>query len=115
MSETKSDVKPVKKLKYHLFVCMNERPTGHPRGCCKSKGAEELLQTLKTEIAKAGIQAEIRAQKSGCLDTCEYGMSLVVYPENIWYGHVKLTDVPEIIQSHLIQGKPIDRLRIPGK
>jgi (2Fe-2S) ferredoxin len=105
----------VKKLKYHVFVCMNERPPGHPRGCCKEKNAEALLQALKTEVSKAGIPSEVRAQKAGCLDTCEFGPSVVVYPDNVWYGHVRLEDVPEIVQSHLVAGNPVNRLRIPGK
>ena len=111
-----SDKKPIpRKLKCHLFVCTNERAPGHPRGSCKLKGSEALVQQFKEEIARAGLSAEIRAQKAGCLDTCEYGPSVVVYPENVWYGPVQGTDVPEIVQSHLTQGKPVDRLRIPGK
>lgn len=110
-----SDPKPVTRFKHHIFVCMNERPPGHPRGCCKEKGAEELLQAFKSEVARAGLQSIVRAQKSGCLDTCEYGASIVVYPDNVWYGHVTLKDVPEIVESHLIRGTPVERLKIPGK
>lgn len=105
----------VKNLKHHIFVCMNERPAGHPRGCCATKDAEKVLHALKEGIAQAGLSSEVRAQKAGCLDTCEYGVSVVFYPENVWYGAVKPSDVPEIIQSHLIQNVPIQRLRIPGK
>jgi (2Fe-2S) ferredoxin len=103
------------KLKHHLFVCLNERPAGHPRGCCRTKGAEELLQAFKTQVAAKGLRSEVRAQKAGCLDVCESGPSVVVYPDDIWYGKVQLSDVAEIIESHLIQGKPVERLRIPGK
>jgi (2Fe-2S) ferredoxin len=106
---------PVKKLKAHVFICTNERPPGHLRGCCKAKGAEELVQLFKQEVAKAGLSAEVRAQKAGCLDTCEYGPSVAVYPEGIWYGKIEAKDVAEIVESHLKQGKPVERLRIPGK
>jgi (2Fe-2S) ferredoxin len=108
-------MKPITKLKSHVFICTHERPPGHPRGCCKLKNSEELIQIFKQEIAKAGIAKDARAQKSGCLDTCEYGPSVVVYPENVWYGGVKPEDIPEIVQSHLVEGRPVERLKIPGK
>lgn len=111
-----ADSKPtVKKLKHHVFVCLNERPEGHPRGCCKDKGAEEVLKAFKSEVGNAGLASEVRAQKAGCLDTCEFGVTVVVYPEAVWYGTVTPADVPEIVRSHLIQGHPVQRLRIPGK
>ncbi len=105
----------VKKLKYHVFVCLNERAPGSPRGCCKSKGSEKILESLKTAVLEAGLKAEVRAQKAGCLDVCEFGPSIVVYPDNVWYGSVNLDDVSEIVRSHLGEGKPVERLRIPGK
>jgi (2Fe-2S) ferredoxin len=113
MSDSKNPT--VKKLKHHVFVCLNERPSGHPRGCCRTKGAEEVLQTFKTAVSDAGLKSEVRAQKAGCLDTCEFGVSVVVYPDNVWYGGVTPKDVPEIVRSHLIEGQPVQRLRIPGK
>jgi|SRR5579885_1570778 len=105
----------IKKLKAHVFVCTNERAPGHPRGCCKEKGSEKILATFKDELAKRGLKASIRAQKAGCLDTCEWGATVVVYPEGIWYGRVTAEDVSTIVEDHLIHGKPVDRLRIPGK
>jgi (2Fe-2S) ferredoxin len=103
------------KLKSHIFVCTNERPPGHPRGCCKEKKSEELVQLFKQELSKVGIRREVRAQKAGCLDVCEFGPAIVVYPDNVWYGNVTPEDVPEIVRSHIIEGKPVERLRIPGK
>lgn len=110
-----STLKPVKKLKYHVFVCMNERPAGHPRGCCKERGAEALLESFKKEISDAGIASEIRAQRAGCLDTCEFGPAVVVYPDDVWYGPLTSQDVGAIVREHLAGGKPVERLRIPGK
>jgi (2Fe-2S) ferredoxin len=107
--------KPVKKLKHHVFVCTNERPAGHPRGSCKEKGSEALIQAFKEEVARQGLQSEVRAQKSGCLDTCEYGTSVTVYPGGVWYGKVTVADIAEIVESHLKSGKPVERLRVPGK
>jgi (2Fe-2S) ferredoxin len=94
---------------------MNERPDGHPRGCCKAQGSEQVLQAFKTEIARRGLSTEIRAQKSGCLDVCESGSAVVVYPEGTWYGAVREEDVPEIVESHLVKNQPVSRLLIPGK
>lgn len=106
---------PMKKLKHHVFVCTNERPPGHPRGCCKDKRSEELIPLFKEELARAGLAGVVRAQRAGCLDTCEFGPSVVVYPDNVWYGPVHPADVAEIVRSHLVEGRPVERLRIPGK
>src|SRR5688500_4352709 len=105
----------MKTLKAHIFVCTNERPAGHPRGCCKAKNSEDLIPLFKQELSKVGLGMQARAQKAGCLDTCEYGPTVVIYPEGIWYGKVTPEDVPEIVKSHLIEGKPVERLKIPGK
>jgi (2Fe-2S) ferredoxin len=96
----------------HLFVCENRRPEGHPKGCCAEKGSVELRQAFKTAIGEAGLAGQVRANSAGCLDACEHGASVVIYPEGVWYGHVTVADVPEIVQSHLIEGRPVERLRI---
>jgi (2Fe-2S) ferredoxin len=106
---------PARKLKAHIFVCTNERAADHPRGSCKHRGSEELVECFKKELKNAGIKGEIRAQRAGCLDTCEYGPAVVVYPENIWYGQVQVSDVAEIVREHVVGGKPVERLKIPGK
>ncbi len=103
------------KLKAHIFICTNERPPGHPRGCCKAKNSEQLIPLFKQELAKAGLAKEVRAQKAGCLDACEFGPAIVVYPDNVWYGNVTPSDVAEIVQSHIVGGHPVERLKMPGK
>ena len=103
------------KLKSHIFVCTNQRPEGHPRGCCQSKNSEDLIKAFKQGLSQVGLSQEVRAQKSGCLDVCEFGPAVVIYPEGIWYGKVSAEDVSEIVQSHLLNGQPVERLRIPGK
>jgi (2Fe-2S) ferredoxin len=95
----------------HVFICLNERPAGHPRGDCKSKGSEAVLNRFKELVEKMKLKPQIRAQKAGCLDTCELGISVVVYPEAVWYKQVTLADVDEIVQSHLVGGIPVERLR----
>ena len=97
----------------HVFVCTNVRPDGHPKGCCAAKGSEAVRDAFKKKISEAGLRGKVRANKAGCLDACEYGVSVLVYPEQVWYGGVKLEDVDEIIEKHLVRGEVVDRLRIP--
>ena len=93
----------------HLFICTNRRPDGSPKGCCASKGGDELRLAFKKELDAQGVTG-VRANGAGCLDACERGMSVVVYPEQVWYGPVKLDDVKEIVNSHIVGGKPVERL-----
>jgi (2Fe-2S) ferredoxin len=79
------------------------------------KNAEALIPAFKMELKKAGLAGEVRAQRAGCLDTCEAGPTVVVYPDGIWYGPVTPEDVAEIVTSHIGKGVPVARLRIPGK
>lgn len=81
-------VGPDMKFDKHVFICVNERPAGDPRGCCKSKGSEEILSLMKEEIKKRGLNKKIRINKAGCLDQCSKGISMVVYPEGTWYEKV---------------------------
>lgn len=99
----------------HVFICLNERPPDNQRGDCTSKGSPDVLQRFKDLVGKMRLKPHIRAQKSGCLDTCELGVSVVVYPEGVWYKQVTVADVDEIVESHLINGVPVERLRMhPG-
>ena len=102
----------MKRFEKHIFICENKRPEGHPRGCCSEKGSPEIRDLFKSRLKELGLNADVRANASGCLDSCEFGVSIVVYPEQIWYGVVKKEDVEEIIQSHIIRNKPVERLKI---
>jgi (2Fe-2S) ferredoxin len=95
----------------HLFVCGNTRPPDSPRGDCASKGSDLVLDRLKAQVVARGLKGKVRAQKAGCLDACECGVSVVVYPEAVWYGGVTLEDVDEIVEEHLVGGRPVERLR----
>ena len=99
----------------HVFVCTNERAAGHPRGCCSAKESALIREALKARCRQEGLHARIRINKSGCLDQCEHGPTIVVYPEAVWYGFVTTEDVDEIVKSHLINGIPVERLRLPDE
>jgi len=99
--------------KRHVFICTNERPQDHPRGCCLSKGSADVRDALKKAIGARGLNKVVRGNAAGCLDACEFGISLVIYPEGIWYGHVTVADVPEIVDRTIVNGEVIERLLIP--
>ncbi len=94
----------------HVFVCTNRRPDGSPKGCCASKGSEDIRLEFKHQLDAHGVKGSIRANAAGCLDACERGVSCVVYPEGVWYGQVTKDDVKEIVEEHLLNGKPVERL-----
>jgi (2Fe-2S) ferredoxin len=95
----------------HLFVCTNRRPEGSPKGCCASRGAEEVVLAFKKQIEARGL-AGLRVNKAGCLDACERGVAAVAYPEGIWYGALALGDVAQIVDQPLVEGTPVERLRM---
>lgn len=105
----------MKRFDKHIFICENVRPEGHPRGCCSEKGSVQLREKLKKRLKELGLSSTIRANGAGCLDACEFGVSMVVYPEQVWYGGVKENDLDEIIQSHLINNIEVERLKIKDK
>lgn len=102
----------MKRFEKHIFICENKRPPDNPKGCCFDKNSSAVREEFKKRLAELGLKSQMRANSAGCLDACEFGASIVIYPEQIWYGDVKVEDVEEIIQSHLINNKPVERLMI---
>lgn len=100
------------RFRYHVFVCENRRPEGDPRGSCGAKGSEAIRDAFKEEIVRRGLKGQVRANAAGCLDACAFGPTVVVYPEGVWYVGVRREDVPEIVESHLVRGVPVERLRM---
>lgn len=96
----------------HVFVCHNVRPAGAPRPSCTSDGQSDLHARLSRLTKDAGLAGRVRINKSGCLDQCEHGPTVVVYPEAVWYGGVTPEDAEEIVAEHLVGGRPVERLRI---
>ena len=99
----------------HVFVCINERAADHPRGCCKTKGSPEVRDALKKALKDRGIKGEVRANNAGCLDQCEQGVTVVVYPEQVWYGHVTVDDIEELVEKHIVGGEAVERLMLPDQ
>ncbi len=104
------------KPKYHILVCTTERPAGNPRGSCGEKGSkEELLPAFYGGMEKHMLFGQILITESSCLGPCPIGATVVVYPEGVWYKGVKTADVAEIMESHIVNGKPVERLRVPDE
>jgi (2Fe-2S) ferredoxin len=97
----------------HIFVCCNRREPTNSRGCCNPDGSEALRQCFKAEIKRRNLGPLVRANQSGCLDQCELGPTVVIYPQQIWYGGVRIEDVPRIIDETVIGGRVLDDLAIP--
>ena len=97
----------------HIFVCVNRRDPDNQKGCCASKGAEQVRAAFKREVAVRGCKGLVRANSSGCLDQCQHGVSVVIYPEQVWYGGVTEADVPEIVEKHVLGGHVVERLLMP--
>jgi (2Fe-2S) ferredoxin len=98
-------------FKYHIFFCLNSRNTEDKRGCCMSKGAEALFEYLKEQVKSHHLK-KTRVNRAGCLDQCAYGPTVVVYPEGIWYSLKSKVDIDQVVQHHLMEGKPVEHLMI---
>lgn len=96
----------------HVFVCTNRRPDGHKRGSCAAHGAEKLRDYMKVRSKELGLEGRVRINAAGCLDRCELGPTMVIYPEGTWYTFQSTEDVEEILQTHLVGGDRVDRLAL---
>lgn len=103
------------KPKKHVFVCTQSRPPGHPRGSCGAKGSMEVFQEFLQQFEKRGLWGRCAVTGSGCIGPCVNGPSVLVYPEGVMYGAVGKEDVAAIIEEHLLNDKPVDRLKVPAE
>jgi (2Fe-2S) ferredoxin len=102
------------KPRRHVFVCVNERQESDPLPCCAGRGGREVYESLRSAVARAGLTREVWVTRTGCMVHCNTGVTVVVYPDDCWYGHVSLADVPELVAEHLLGGRPVQRLLRPG-
>jgi (2Fe-2S) ferredoxin len=93
----------------HIFICINERKNSERLSCGEAHGME-LVAAFKTGIKSRNLTLKLRAQKAGCLDICDFGPTMVVYPEGVFYVGVAVSDVDEIIDEHIINNRPVERL-----
>ena len=95
----------------HVFCCVNTRAPGHPRGCCSAKDSVKLRAHMKARAKQRGL-SDVRINASQCLDRCEFGPTMVIYPEGVWYAVRTVADVDEIIETHLVGGGRVERLML---
>lgn len=111
---TAADGDPPPYYRRHVFCCTNQRPAGHPRGCCHEKGSLKLRNYLKARVKQLGLEG-VRVNVSGCLDRCELGPTMVIYPEGVWYSYRTTEEAEEILQRHIVAGGRVPRLMLhPG-
>jgi (2Fe-2S) ferredoxin len=94
----------------HIFICTNQKAPG--KACCGEEHGLALVAKFREVIEERGLKGKVRAQRSGCLDACKHGPSLVIYPEGTYYGKVGMNDVERIIDNHVIGGNLIEALEI---
>ena len=103
---------PTPYFQRHIFFCLNERAA--PEACCACHGAQQAFDHCKKQVKAQGLAGpgKVRFQKAGCLERCGEGPVLVVYPEAVWYTYVDKTDIDEIIDEHLVNGRVVERLKL---
>ena len=122
MTESKSDAEiglvagvcpRVSYYERHIFFCLNERKNGEEN--CAQHAALDGFEHCKIQVKAAGLSGpgKVRVNKAGCLDRCAAGPVAVVYPEAVWYSYVDRADIDEIVDSHLKNGRIVERLLIP--
>lgn len=114
--------------KYRVFICTKQRDSNNPEGCCFNCGAIEIYQTFLEEIERRQLADRVEIRQSGCLDRCELGAVTLVSQVKIyepswlpmkvqkrmlsskhWYTCLNVADIPEIVESHFVSGKPLER------
>lgn len=98
--------------RHHVFFCVNQRANGE--ACCNDHDAGGVRDYAKQRIKELGLsgRGKVRINSAGCLDRCAEGPVIVVYPEEIWYTYVDKSDIDEIIEEHIMNGRIVERLRI---
>ncbi|MEM6673948.1 MAG: (2Fe-2S) ferredoxin domain-containing protein [Planctomycetota bacterium] len=95
-----------------LFVCLNDRGEGHPKGSCSQSGGEAVLDRLRADLHERGLKRVVRAVGTRCLGQCAHGPVVCVHPDDVWYRRVQERDVDAIVEQHVLGGEVVERLRI---
>ncbi|MFT4065541.1 (2Fe-2S) ferredoxin domain-containing protein [Paraburkholderia sp.] len=97
---------------HHVFFCCNQRAEG--QNCCNNHGSQDMRDYAKSRISELKLAGpgKIRINQAGCLDRCDEGPVMVVYPEGVWYTFVEREDIDEIIDEHLVKGRVVSRLTL---
>ncbi len=98
-----------------LYVCLNDRGDDHPKGSCARAGGDELLDRLRGDMAARGLKGVVRAVGTRCLGQCSHGPVVNVQSEDVWYGGVQASDVPDLIERHVLEGEVLEHLEIPAE
>ncbi len=98
----------------HVFVCTQSRPPGHPRGSCGQLGCAAVFQTFMQQFDQGQLYGQFALTGTGCLGACEFGPTVIVYPEGVMYTKLKPEDVPVIVEQHLKNGQPVESLLAPA-
>ena len=98
----------------HVFVCVQNRPPGHPRGSCASRNGVQVLQTFQQQFEQRQLWTRFAITSCGCLGPCDQGANVLVYPDGVLYGAVGADDVKAIIDGHLLADRKVDKLAVPA-
>ena len=98
------------RFQHHIFICTNQKAEGKP--CCGEERGMELVRKFRESLNARGLKGIVRAQRSGCLDACDFGPSVVIYPAGTYYGHVTPGDVERIINEHVVAGREVEELKL---
>lgn len=101
------------KIQKHILVCVHERTPDDPRGSCTERGGRQVLDALRGELFNEDLLETTKATGTGCLGYCAQGVTAVVYPDMTWYRNLQSEDALEIIEEHIIDDTPVERLQIP--
>lgn len=96
----------------HIFICTNQRAADAPRISCGESHGMEIVDAFKKKLNELKLPIKLRAQKAGCLDICDFGQTVAIYPEGVFYVGVELSDVEEIISEHIVNNRVVERLRL---
>jgi (2Fe-2S) ferredoxin len=98
------------KFNKHIFICVNQRAAGATRPSCGEAHGMEIVEAFKKKLKDRNLPIKVRAQRAGCLDICDFGQTIVVYPEGVFYVGVEVNDVDEIIEEHIVNDRLVKRL-----